>query len=200
MPTIYDAPRCPYCARVRIQLAEKGVDHELVVIDLDERPAFVIELNPPDGRVPVLCDGDLVLPESAVIMEYLEDRYPAVALLPSDPVERALARLLVARFDDLLGRAYYDLYFDRPSGTAERLAQALQGLDARLESSPYLGGGAYSLADVAYIPWIYRAESRLGVDLSGFPALSEWAERLAARPAVAAERDVVAALARGQAA
>ena len=75
MLTLVDAPRCPYCARVRILLAEKGVPYEPLVIDLDDRPAWVYEKNA-TGRVPVLEDGELVLPESAVILEYLEERFP----------------------------------------------------------------------------------------------------------------------------
>src|SRR5207244_6598282 len=59
--TLYDAPRCPYCARVRIVLAEKGVEYETVVVDLDDRPAWIYEKNPL-GRVPVLEERELVLP------------------------------------------------------------------------------------------------------------------------------------------
>ena len=90
--TLYDADRCPYCARVRLVLAEKGVPHETVVVDLDDRPAWIYEKNA-TGRVPVLEEDAFVLPESDVICEYLEERYPEPALLPADPAERALARL-----------------------------------------------------------------------------------------------------------
>ena len=72
---LIDAPRCPYCARVRIALAEKGIAYETVVIDLADRPAWVYELNPV-GKVPVLERDGWVLPESAVINEYLEERLP----------------------------------------------------------------------------------------------------------------------------
>ena len=66
MLTLYDADRCPYCARVRIVLAEKGLEHETVVVDLDDRPAWIYEKNPL-GRVPVLEEDAFVLPESVVI-------------------------------------------------------------------------------------------------------------------------------------
>jgi stringent starvation protein A len=194
MLTLYDAPRCPYCARVRIVLAEKGLGHEAVVVDLDDRPAFIYELNPPAGKVPVLEEGGFVLPESAVIMAYLDERYPEPPLLPGDPAERAVARLLVERFGSLLGDAYYDLYFERPKGTRERVERALAGLDARLEAAPYLAGAAYTLADVAYVAWILRLEGRLGIPVAPFRHLDAWCERLFERPAVAAEREVVAAL------
>ena len=84
MLRLVDAPRCPYCARVRIALAEKGIAHEAVVIDLEDRPAWVYELNP-TGRVPVLESDGWALPESAVINEFLEERYPEPPLLPPTP-------------------------------------------------------------------------------------------------------------------
>ena len=80
---LIDASRCPYCARVRIALAEKGIEHEAVLIDLSDRPDWVIDLNPPRGRVPILDDG-FVLPESEVIMAYLDERHPDAPLLPAD--------------------------------------------------------------------------------------------------------------------
>ena len=92
--TLYDAERCPYCARVRIVLAEKGVEHEVVAIDLSDRPAWLYEKNPL-GKVPVIEEDAFVLPESEVIMQYLEERYPEPALLPADPAARALAALQV---------------------------------------------------------------------------------------------------------
>src|SRR6266566_10064760 len=100
MLALYDAARCPYCARARLVLAEKGVEYEPVEIDLEDRPAWIYEKNP-TGRVPVLEEDTFVLPESAVIMEYLEERYPEPALLPADPAQRALVRLRIERFDRL---------------------------------------------------------------------------------------------------
>ncbi|MCC6222735.1 MAG: glutathione S-transferase family protein [Thermoleophilia bacterium] len=194
MPTLYDAARCPYCARVRIVLAEKGVPVETVPVGLDERPAFIRELNPPDGRVPVLEQGLLVVPESSVIMEYLEELHPEPALMPPDPGSRALVRLAIERFSERLGDPYYDLYRGRADGSAERLAGALAALDERLAASPFVAGDSYTLADIAYVPWVLRAEALLGADLEEYRALSDWLAGLLERPAIAAERDVVATL------
>src|SRR3982751_5258604 len=103
---LYDAARCPYCARARIVLAEKRLSYETVEIDLGDRPAWLYEKNP-SGRVPVLEeDGGFVLPESEVIMEYLDERYPEAALWPRAAAERALGRLRLNRFDDF-GDEYY---------------------------------------------------------------------------------------------
>jgi glutathione S-transferase len=189
---LYDAPRCPYCARARIVLAEKGVAYETVEIDLGDRPAWLYAKNP-SGRVPVLEeDGGFVLPESPVIVEYLEERYPEPPLWPPDPAERALARLWIDRFAVRLGDDYYALRRGDSSALDQRLAE----LDAALEAQPFLSGRDYGLADIAYVPWILRARSSLGVDLEPYPALSPWVERLGDRPAVAAELEVVGALAR----
>lgn len=189
---LFDAARCPYCARVRIVLAEKGIPYETVEIDLSDRPSWLYEKNP-RGKVPVLEDDDFVLPESSVIMEYLEERYPEPTLLPADPADRAAARLWVFDFDRRLGDDYYALR-RREEGALERLTARLVELDAWLEGRSFLAGAAYGLADIAYAPWILRARQSLGVDLAPFGALSRWLDALAARPAVAAELDLVAAL------
>ena len=191
MITLYDADRCPYCARVRIVLAEKGIEYETVEIDLDDRPAWIYEKNPL-GKVPILEEDAFVLPESAVIGEYLEERYPEPPLWPADPAERALGRLLVFRFDEL-SKPYYALR-RKEAGARERLDGALASLDALLDAQPFLSGREYGLADIAYVPWILRARDRMGIALDPLPALSAWVERLEQRPAIAAELGVVAAL------
>jgi glutathione S-transferase len=189
--TLYDADRCPYCARVRIVLAEKDVPYETVVVDLGDRPAWIYEKNPL-GKVPVLEEGDFVLPESAVINEYLEERYPEPPLWPADPAERAAGRLLVHRFDEL-SRPYYA--FRRGEENARpRLDAELAQLDSLLAGRPFLTGSEFGLADAAYLPWILRAETMLGVDLNAYPALAGWVERTCERPSVAAETALLAAL------
>jgi glutathione S-transferase len=174
---LIDARRCPYCARVRIALAEKQLEYETVEIDLTDRPAWVYELNV-TGRVPILDDDGFVLPESEVIMAFLDDRYPEVPLLPADPAERARARLLVHRFDLNLGDDYYA--FRR--GDANVLAAKLTKLEV----------GEHLYSDIAYIPWVIRARDLLGLDL---PArLTAWLEALAQRPSIAAEIETVRSL------
>jgi stringent starvation protein A len=191
MITLYDAARCPYCARTRIVLAEKGIEYEPVDVDLDDRPAWIYEKNPL-GRVPVIEEDTFVLAESAVINEYLNERYPEPELWPVDPGERALGRMLVFRFDEL-SRPYYALRRGE-EGSAERFDAALAELDGLLESQPFLSGREFGLADIAYIPWILRARDRMEVELTPFPALAAWVARLEQRPSIAAEVDVVAAL------
>jgi glutathione S-transferase len=173
---LIDAARCPYCARVRIVLAEKRLEYETVEIDLSDRPAWVYDLNV-TGRVPIL-DDECVLPESVVIMAYLEDRYPQVPLIAAAPVACARARLLVHRFDDNLGDDYYAFRRGDPNELAAKLA-ALE-----------VGESLYS--DIAYVPWVIRARDLLGLEL---PArLASWLGELAQRPSVAAEIETVRSL------
>ena len=194
MLTIYDAARCPFCARARIVLAEKGVEVENVQIDLANRPSWLYDKNP-SGKVPVLEEDGFVLPESVVIMEYLEERYPDPPLLPADPGDRALVWLWIERFDELLGADYYRVRRGDEDGR-ERLDARLRSLDAVLEGTPFLAGFEYTLADVAYVPWIFRGREFYGLELDAFPSIVDWVDRLSERPAIAHELDVVAALPR----
>jgi glutathione S-transferase len=174
---LYDAPACPFCARVRIALAEKGLEHETVEVDLRDRPAWIHELNPL-GKVPVLEENGFVLPESAVIMEYLEEVFPEPALLPAGAEDRARARLDVFRFDDLLGDEYYAFRRKEPNDLADRLDALPVGRDL--------------FTDVAYVPWVIRLRDRYGLALP--ERLESWLGELAERPSVARELEVVSAL------
>ncbi|MFL5928002.1 MAG: glutathione S-transferase family protein [Gaiellaceae bacterium] len=174
---LIDAARCPYCARVRITLAEKGLDVETVEVDLSDRPQWLLDLNPPNGRVPVLDDG-FTLPESEVIMAYLEERYPEPPLLPDDLAERARARLLVQRFDENLGRDYYA--FRR--GDDNDLVGRLERLELRQSL----------FVDIAYVPWVIRARDMLGVDLP--QRIADCLGELEQRPSIAREIGVVQTL------
>jgi glutathione S-transferase len=191
MLTLYDAARCPYCARVRIVLAEKDVEYEPIEIDLTDRPAWIYEKNA-TGRVPVIEEEGWLLPESAVIMEFLEERYPEPPLLARDAADRALARLWIFRHDDFT-KPYYALRRGEDAAAA-RLDVEFGKLDAALAAQPWLGGSEYGLADIAYVPWVLRARDLLGVSLERQPAVALWLERLVERPAIAMEVDVVAAL------
>jgi glutathione S-transferase len=173
---LYDAPRCPFCARVRLALAEKGISYETVEIDLDDRPSWIYDLNV-TGKVPVLENG-FILPESAVIMEYLEDEFPSPPLLPAEHAARAEARLRVYRFDDLLGDDWYAFRRNKPNAVEEKLAE--------------LPLGESLFVDVAFAPWVIRAREVYGLPLS--ERVAAWLDEAAARPAFAAEIEVVRGL------
>ena len=161
---------------MRLVLAEKAVEFETVEVDLRDRPGWLYELNA-SGKVPVLDDG-FVLPESAVIMEYLDERYPEPAMLPAGREERARARLAVFRFDDLLGSEYYALRRGDENAVPERL-----------EALPV---GNNLFVDYAFLPWVIRLTELYGVTLPG--RLEAWLAELLDRPAVAAELEIVRGL------
>jgi glutathione S-transferase len=174
---LYDAGPCPFCARARIALQFKEIAYEAIEVDLRDRPTWIYDLNV-TGRVPVLDDGGYILPESAVIMEYLDERYPDRPLLPADARDRAAARLLVHRFDDLLARDWY----------AFRKGES-HSVEQRLEELPV---GQSLFADIAFSPWVIRAR-----DLHGFrlpERLEQWLSDLASHPAFAAEIALVRSL------
>ena len=80
------------------------------------------------------------------------------------------------------------------AGARERFEAQLAALDALLEQNRWLSGGAFGLADIAYLPWILRARDLLDVPLDGHPRVASWVERASERPSVAAEVEVLAAL------
>jgi glutathione S-transferase len=112
-------------------------------------------------------------------MEDLEERYPEPALLPADPAARGLARMQVFRFESLLG----DDYYAYRRGDENQLEERLAALDL----------GRQAFVDIAYVPWVLRARDVLGLELPEH--LESWLERAVQRPSVAAELEIVSALA-----
>ena len=168
--------------------------YESVAIDLANRPAWIIEQNPPDGRVPVLEEDGWVLPESAVIDEYLDERYPEPPLLPADPAERAAARFIVFRFDDF-AKPYYALRRGEPGADAD-LAAELAALDALLAAMPYLTGRGVR-ARGRRLPAVGDpARDLMGVSLEPYPAVRGWIASVL-RAAVRGRRDRDRRVARG---
>src|SRR5580658_5434616 len=94
--TLFSAPTDPWSHRTRLVLAEKGIAIELVTVDLNKLPEDLLDLNPYHS-VPTLVDRDLVLYDSRVIIEYLDERFPHPPLMPVDPVTRAQFRLALYR-------------------------------------------------------------------------------------------------------
>ena len=152
-------------------------------MDLKNKPRELWELNP-YGKVPVLVDGDAVVYESAVINEYLEEKYPQPSLMPKDLAQRARARIWVDFCNTRLhGAAHEILHGDEPGKAKEKLRNGFLTLDQEMKSRDYIAGD-YSLADVTFIPFFIR-QQRYGVPIDdSLPHLKVWMERLLARPAV----------------
>ena len=187
--TLYSADACPYCVRTRLVLNGKGIEYDLVQVDLSDKPAWLRELNP-RNRVPVLDVDGQVLWESEALNDYLDETHPQPAMMPSDPVERARVRIVLRRFEDLTD-AFYAARREE-DGAIEALHAELAWVSSQLEDGGYLVGDTYTLAEPGVWPWITRLY-RVGVDVGQYPAIAAWCDRLAERPEYAAELSLLAA-------
>jgi glutathione S-transferase len=154
-------------------------------VDLKNKPRDLLELNP-YAKVPVLLDGDGVIYESAIINEYLEEKYPAMPLLPKDPLQRAKIRIWIDFLNSRIHPAAHDIAHENdPENARMRLKKHLETLDQAMAGRKFIVA-EYSLADVTFIPFYTRRE-RYGIAIDGgLPQLKRWGEELIARPAVAA--------------
>ena len=135
--------------------------------------------------MPVLVDGAGVIYESAIINEYLDEKFSEVPLLSRNALQRAKARIWIDFINSRVHPAASDITHDKePDRARERLKQHLSALDSEMTGKPFIAGD-YSLADVAFIPF-YTRRQRYGVSIDeNFPNLTRWGEALIARPAVA---------------
>lgn len=196
---LYWHPFSLFPRRVRIAWREKGIACEEVEVDLPGGATRAVEfrrLNP-FGQVPVLEDDGLVIYESLAILEYLEERCPAVPLLSPDLAARARTRQLMLASGDYYGVALKrwltrlfapEASWDRADQerAVVEIGEHLDVLEAMLAEREYLVG-TFSLADVAYAPLVCELEAcRLGHLLPTRPAVRGWVERLRARPSIRA--------------
>jgi len=134
----------------------------------------------------VLVDNEAVVYESAIINEYLEEKYPAVPLMPKDPFKKSRARIWIDYCNTRLQRAGGNIAHDfQVEKSKEELKQYLETLNREMRDREYIAGD-YSLADITYIPFFCRLEryqAKIGSDL---PHLRAWMDRLLSRPTVRA--------------
>lgn len=201
---LYSGPLSLFTAKVRIALAEKGISYERIEVPFGRARGYepkhpdVLAHNP-KAQVPVLVDGDLVLYDSTVIVEYLDELVPEPPLLPADPAGRARCRLRELHADEvlfphvwvLIREVFYTPEAERDTAAIEAARTAIRAiqaeLDAELAQRDGLGGDAFSAADVAYaLPILYAAQ--LGSPIpEELARLDAWLARTLARPAVARE-------------
>ena len=184
--TLYSGSQDLYSHRSRIVLAEKGVTVDVIQVDMKNRPADLLAINP-YGSVPTLLDRDLVLFESRIIMEYLDERFPHPPLLPVYPVLRAKSRLMMYRID----QDWYQLVDTIQKGTEAKAQAARKELQASLLSivpifsdMPYFLSEDFSLVDCCIAPILWRLPA-LGVNLPPAKAkvINQYGARLFERDA-----------------
>ena len=210
---LYSGPLSLFTAKVRIALAEKGLDCERVEVGWSLADRYephhpdVVALNP-KRQVPVLVDGDVVVYDSTLILEYLEDRHPEPPLYPRAAAGRARCRQLEQAADEILFPAVWDLIDevfypnqeDEPNSQRVEDARAAivafhAELDKNLADRAYLCGD-FSVADIANYIFL-NAAATMGTNpadaASPHTRLRSWFERTGKRPTV--ERETQAMLA-----
>ena len=165
--TLFSAPTDPWSHRTRLVLAEKSIAIELVNVDVAQLPEDLLDLNPYHS-VPTLVDRDLVLYDSRVIIEYLDERFPHPPLMPIDPVTRAQFRVALYR----IARDWYalarDIEADPDSKVAAQsrkiLGEAICASAEVFKAKPFFLSDEFSLVDASIAPILWRLQS-YGIEL-----------------------------------
>lgn len=163
MMALYSSENCLDCHRVRVVLAEKGINVEIIHVEQDRSAnADLAEINP-YGEPPTLVDRELVLYGTWVVTEYLDERYPHPPLMPVDPVSRSRLRLAMYRIKrDWIenGRIIETSTGKKKVANARKqLRESIVAADALFGMSPYLLNDELSLVDCALLPLLWRLPS-----------------------------------------
>ncbi|MEO1573578.1 MAG: glutathione S-transferase N-terminal domain-containing protein [Pseudomonadota bacterium] len=183
--TLFSRPTCPHSHRTRIVLSEKSINVEIVDVDGPSLPEDLMDLNP-YHTVPTLVDRELVLYDSRVIVEYLDERFPHPPLMPVDPVTRAQFRLALFRIE----RDWYSLVDEIESaGDKKRSARARKVLRESILASaevfgarPFFLSDEFSLVDASIAPVLWRLR-HYDIDLGPEgDAVEDYGDRVFSRP------------------
>jgi len=190
MMVLNSGTTCPFSQRCRFVLFEKGMDFEIRDVDLYNKPEDISIMNP-YGQVPILVERDLILYESNIINEYIDERFPHPQLMPADPVMRARARLFLFNFERELFIHVQQLERrDQARDASKAMDKARSQIRDRLTQltpifikNKYMLGEDFSMLDVAIAPLLWRLD-HYGIDMPKTAApLLRYAERIFSRPA-----------------
>ena len=189
MMVLYSGTTCPFSQRCRLVLFEKGMDFEVRDVDLFNKPEDISTMNP-YGQVPILVERELILYESNIINEYIDERFPHPQLMPADPLMRARARLMLFNFEKELFVHVHVLESERNKANDKSHDKARAEIRDRLTTlaplflkNKYMLGDEFSILDVAVAPLLWRLD-HYGIELSKTAApLMKYAERIFSRPA-----------------
>lgn len=188
MMLLYSGTTCPFSQRCRFVLYEKGMDFEIRDIDLYNKPDDIAAMNP-YGQVPILVERDLILYESNIINEYIDERFPHPQLMPADPLMRARTRLFLFNFEKELFKHVHTLE-DRNivDENVKDLARAnirdrLSQLAPMLSKNKFMLGDEFTMLDVTIAPLLWRLD-HYGIELPKAAApIQKYGERVFSRPA-----------------
>ena len=190
MMNLYSGTTCPFSQRCRIVLYEKGMDFQIIDVDMYNKPEDIAVMNP-YNRLPVLVERDLILYEANIINEYIDERFPHPQLMPGDPVARARVRLFLFNFEKELfthvntleGRGGIKATDKDLEKARSQIRDRLTQLAPIFQKNRYMLGDDFSMLDVAIAPLLWRLDY-YGIELSKNAApLLKYAERIFSRPA-----------------
>lgn len=198
MARLFHVPLSPFCRKVRLSLAEKKIEVELVEERYWEQDPDFMRRNPA-GKVPVLRLDGIMMSESAAICEYIEETRPEPSLLPSDPVARLEVRRLVNWFDDKFhSEVTSKLLYERvnkkmmklgyPDSTnvkagAKAIKYHLDYMTWLLDHRRWLAGDKMSLADFAAAAHLSSLDYISDVDWNRSEIVKDWYAKIKSRPA-----------------
>jgi glutathione S-transferase len=195
---VYSSVSCPYAHRTRLVLQEKGIDFDLIEIDLQNKPEGFTKVSP-YGKVPAITHGDNRVWESAVINEYLDEVFPNPPLLPSNPIEKAQARIWIDFANTRLVPAFSNLLRSPDAQKQEEAKKELykhlefienEALGKLSQNGPYWFGESISLVDFTFFPWFERWAALKHYRGFGIPEdftrLRQWKRALKERDSVKA--------------
>jgi len=185
MMTLYSGTTDPFSHRCRFVLFEKGMDFQVIDVDMFNKPEDLAVINP-YNKVPVLVERDLVLYEANIINEYIDERFPHPQLMPADPVMRARARLFLHRFENELF-CHIEAIEHGVQKASDKARHAVRNnltqISVVFAKQKYMLGDEFSMLDVAIAPLLWRLD-HYGIQLGKEAVpLMKYAERLSSRPA-----------------
>jgi len=174
----------PFSHRCRIDLFEKGMDFEIIDVDLSNKPEDLSILSPYSDS-PVLVERDLVLTDANIINEYIDERFPHPQLMPADPVMRARARLFLKDFENQLFvhmKALESNEKSKKDAAKKVVTETLIQLTPIISKQEYLLHEEYSMLDVAMAPLLWRIDHyEIKLPNSCLPLL-KYADKIFKRP------------------
>ena len=195
---VYSAVVCPYAHRSRLVLQEKGIDFDLIEIDLQNKPAGFTDISP-YGKVPAIAHNHHRVWESAVINEYLNEVFPNPPLLPSSPIAKAQARIWIdfanTRFVPAFSALLRSPDIQQQEAAKQELYKHLEFIENEAfgklsEDGPYWFGESISLVDFTFYPWFERwpaLKHYRGLAIpEQFTRLRQWKKALKQRDSVVA--------------
>ena len=184
MMKLYSNSTDPFSHRCRIVLFEKGMDFEVVDVDLTNKPEDLSTLSP-YSDYPVLVERDLILTDANIINEYIDERFPHPQLMPPDPVMRARARLFLKDFESQLFINMPDLESqdtEVSESARKKVTDILMQISPILGKQAYLLHEEYSMLDVAIAPLLWRLD-HYNIKLpSSCAPLLKYADKMFQRP------------------